>query len=144
MRRSFLLLALLAGSAFADPPPRQLLGLWHSIGTTTADTNRDITPPNGGWEREFRRDGTLIETVVSPRDAGDRPQRYRTHYTYSQPELITYTLVRGGQKVTKRQMVRVRDGILMCGDYENDIITVFRRISKSEFRLPPKDISDVR
>jgi len=135
---------LLVATAFADSPPRQLLGLWHSVGVTTADSNRDITPPNGGWEREFRGDGTLIETIVSPRDTGDTPQRYRTHYTYRQPEMIMYTLIRGGQRVTKRQMVRVIRDSLMCGDYDSGVITIFRRVSKSQFRKPPKDISDVR
>ena len=143
MRLSFLLIVLLATSAVADSPPQQLLGLWHSVRTETLN-GRDITPPNGGWEREFRRDGTLIETIVSPRDTGNTPQRYRTHYTYHQPEMITYTLVRGGQKVTKRQMVRVIGDTAMIGDYESDIITIFRRVSKSQFRIPPKDVSDVR
>lgn len=141
MRLSFLV--LLATTALADSPPPQLLGLWQSVGTTTV-SGRDITPPNGGWEREFRRDGTLIETIVSPRDTGDEPQRYRTQYSYHHPEMITYTLVRGGRRVTKRQMVRVIGDTAMFGDYESDIIIIFRRISKSQFRIPPKDISDVR
>ena len=91
----------------------------------------------------FRRDGTLIETIVSPRDTGDKPQRYRTHYTFSKPETITYTLIRNGQRVTRQQMVRVYGDTAMFGNFESPIITVFRRVSKSEFRIPPKDISDV-
>jgi len=142
MRLSFILVILLATTAIAQSPPQQLLGLWHSVSTVTGD-GRNITPSRGGWEREFRRDGTLVETVLSPTDAGDKPLRYRTHYTFRQPDRIIYTLVRAGQAHTRQQRFHVNGDIATFENLESGIITKMRRIPKSEFKAP-KDISDIQ
>jgi len=84
MRLPFALLLLLSTTVVAQSPP-QLIGLWHSVSATTRE-GRDITPPGGGLELEFGRDGTLVQTIVSPAHAGADPIRYRGHYTVEPPK----------------------------------------------------------
>ena len=102
MRLSFIVVILLATTAVAQSPPQELLGLWHSVSATTGD-GRDITPTRGGLEREFRRDGTVIETLLSPTDTGDKPLRYQTHYTFLPQDRISRTILRAGQRRIRQE-----------------------------------------
>jgi hypothetical protein len=97
MRVSFVLAVLFATTAIAQSTPRQLFGLWHCVSVTTQD-GRDSTPRRGGLEREFRADGILIETLLSPKELGETPLRYRGRYKFRGPDRIMCTYFRGGQE----------------------------------------------
>jgi len=133
---SFLaLLLLFASTAIAQSPAQQLVGLWHSVSATTRD-GRDLTPPRGGLELEFGRDGTLAQTMASPAHTGEQPIRYRGRYTFEPPDKITYTYTRAGEENTQRQRFHINGDVVTFENLDSGVVTKMRRIKKSEFEKP--------
>jgi hypothetical protein len=141
MRLAVALSVLLVTTAIAQRMPQQLVGIWHSVSATTRD-GRDITPRRGGLELEFGRDGSLVQTVVSPAHAGEEPLRYRGSYTFDPPDKITYTYTRGGDENTQHQRFEINGDVATFENLDSGIITRMRRIQKSEFENP-HDISEI-
>ena len=141
MRRLLPILSLLlASTAIAESPPQQLIGLWHSVSATTPD-GRDITPRGGGLELQFGRDGTLVQTIVSPAPA-DKPIRYSGRYTFEPPDKITYSYTRAGEENTQHQRFHVGGDLATFENLDSGVVTKMRRIQKSEFKTP-RDISEL-
>jgi hypothetical protein len=142
MRLSFFLVVLFAISAIAQPSQQRLFGLWHTVSITAHD-GRDITPRGGGGiEREFRSDGTLVETVLAPAQLGNRPLRYRAHYKFLQPDRIICTYFHGGQEYTREQRFHMNGDVATFENFGSGMITKMRRIPKSEFNKP-KDVAEM-
>jgi hypothetical protein len=131
MRSSLIAAILLATTAIALSSPQQLFGLWRFVGTSDS---RNFSPR--GLEREFRPDGILVETLLSSREFGDRPQRYYGRYKFLQSDRIICTYSHGGQEYTREQRFYVSGDIATFQDLGSGLITKMQRIQKSGLKMP--------
>lgn len=132
-----LLLSALVATIGCDARPRAfpLLGLWRVSTATTADGRS--TAGNEQMEMEFSPDGVLFVTAASPNSGITSPVRLRFRYTFQPPDVVTYTLT--GTHVERQRFTITGDTVAFEHlDYKTT--SKLRRIKKTEFTEPPKDI----
>lgn len=130
-------LKALTPSATDSVRPFPLLGLWRVTAASTAK-GEDL-PASEQMEMEFLADGVLLITAISPAKGFTTPVRLRFQYTFLPPDVVTYTF---DGKAVERQRFRLADDTLSFEHLDYKIASKLRRIKKTEFTEPAKDIQE--